>query len=215
MTDEIRRRFDGCNCVDLEASKHSNKRRKIIATKCGDVQGCYMNARRNNMHTFDTSIFDGTNAGVHGLSLSTLIFSHLVESFGGVHVWDQNIRPRIPRKCIVNMQNIWPLLVKLILFNIIPEGSLGCDFCQNRVWPATWGGLGCDAPGSKCNCDMDRHEPVPTMLGNTECNKQLKCGPPTVCIPCVLNLVAKQTCYIRKPFTRKKTNQGGGSVSVI
>ena len=183
-----------CNC-----SAKQKKRKR--GSGCADETGCYRTNRRNNLHLMSADVFGKEDAQVQGLPLYMLIMRHLLEQKAQRHLFDKRIMPVVPRKCMVDMQQVWPILARLLYLDVIEDGSsTECDCCKGEVWPDTWGGIGCDTwnPIDKtCNCGANCFSPwnPPDLTSASTGTK--------ICIPCIASVLADHTYYVREPFSRK------------
>ena len=177
----------------------------MVLGEAADATNCYRSNRRNNMHVMSADVFGRLDAQVQGLPLYMLIMRHLLERKAKRHLFDKRLKPDVPRKCMVNMQRVWPVLVRLLYMDVIEDGSsTECDCCEGAVWPDTWPGMGCDMVVSKtCKCCFGPWNP-PDLRSVPMGTK--------LCIPCIASVLVEHTYYVREPFSRKSavTEEDGG-----
>ena len=174
---------------------HRGKRDIRNGMKC-----TFDKARRDGMNEMSDTVFVGEDANVHGICKWRLIFMHMTEYFAQATVWSTK-NPggasdvNVPRKCNIMMTRIWPLLFKLILFDIVE--SKYCAFCKGKVWPTLWKGMSTEDYFLKkvvLNANM--------MFGGTYCNLSIEEGLPKICVPCIMHCIASDIKYIRDPCPR-------------
>ena len=157
-------------------------------------------ARRDGMNEMSDSVF-GEDANVHGICKWRLIFMHMTEYYAQSTIWSTKNPSgakdvNVPRKCNIMMTRIWPLLFKLILFDIVD--SEHCAFCKGKVWPASWRGMSTDDYFLK-NVVVSSAN---MMFGGTHCNLSVEERLPKICVACIMHCIASDIKYIRSPCPR-------------
>ena len=182
-----------CNC----SAKQKKRKRGVVG--CADEIGCYRTSRRNHMHLMSAGVFGKEDAQVQGPPLYLLIMRHLLEQKAQRHLFDKRLKPDVPRKCMVDMQQVWPLLVRLLYVEVIEDGtSATCDCCKGMAWPSKWGGVGCDSCcEKKCHCQGFRPWNPPDVASS-----DIK----RICVPCIASVLVDHTYFVREAFSRKSSN---------